>query len=188
MTTYHFPAEAGEPLQGGPITAGTVTARLRALGLPHDALRIACEGDRVRIEGTVPDAATQERIVLAVGNLQGVAHVDDDMVPARRSGLLEAFGGLANLPGGSAAFETTEERVHEADPEPGTSFGPAGSLFHTVQPGETLEGIAQRHFGMAREAWRVREANAPLLADENALRPGMVLRLPSGRPRRRAEG
>lgn len=184
MTTYRFPIGAGDPPPGGVPTAEAIAARLGALGLPAEGLRITCQDGMVRIEGKVPDPATQERIVLAAGNVQGIGEVEDRMVPAQRSGLLEAFGGLAHLPPGAGSLEAAGQAVHEARPEPSTSFGPGGSLFYTVQPGEALEGIAQRHYGMTREAWRIREANAPLLADENALRPGMVLRLPPGRPGR----
>jgi len=179
MATYAFPAEAGAPPAGGRLDSDAVAARLSALGLPAGDLRIACQDDAVVLEGRVPDAATQERIVLAAGNIQGVARVEDRMVPAHRAGLLEAFAGLANLPAGSASLDAAEDRVHEAAPDPGdTAFGPGGSVFHTVQEGETLEGIAQRHYGMTREVRRILEANAGLLSDERAVRPGMVLRLP----------
>jgi nucleoid-associated protein YgaU len=183
MTTYRFTPEAGVTTStaGGPQPSwDEVRARLLALGLPTEALRIAGDGGAVILEGSVPDPATQERIVLAVGNMRGVERVVDRMVPAQRPGLLEAFAGLAHLPPGAGSLNTAEEQVHDAQPDPGDrAFGPAGSLFHAVREGETLEGIAQRHYGMTREVRRIREANAGLLGqDEAALRPGMVLRLP----------
>jgi phage tail protein X len=183
MTVYAFDPEAGTPLAGDAIapTPAAVRARLRMLGLSSEGLSIGCEGGRVTVEGPVADAATQERIVLAVGNLRGVARVVDRMVPAKRGGgLMGAFGGLAHLPRGAANLDAAEARVHEAAPDPGAlAFGPGGSLFHTVQPGETLEGIAQRHYGMTREAWRIREANPGLVTAEGPeVAPGLVLRLP----------
>ena len=180
MATYLFPIDAGAPPSGGEgLDADAVATRLSALGLPARDLRIQCRGDAVVLEGQVQDAATQERIVLAAGNIQGVARVEDRMAPSHRAGLLEAFAGLAQLPAGAASLDAAEDRVHEAAPDPGdTAFGPGGSVFHTVQDGESLEGIAQRHYGMAIEARRILEANAGLLSDERALRPGMVLRLP----------
>lgn len=188
MTTYRFAPEAGAPLPGDATAPNrqAVRERLRALGLPEEGLGIGCEGDRVTIEGAVADTATQERIVLAAGNLRGVARVMDRMVPARRAGLLEAFGGLASLPPGAASLDSAGDQVHAAAPAPGDHrFGPGGSLFHTVQEGESLEGIAQRHYGMTREAWRIREANPGLVGAEAAgLAPGMVLRLPEAGRRR----
>jgi nucleoid-associated protein YgaU len=69
--------------------------------------------------------------------------------------------------------------VHRAAPDPGdTGFGPGGSILHVVQPGETLEAIAARHYGDTAAAGWVLESNAPVLPDAAALRPGMVLRLP----------
>jgi nucleoid-associated protein YgaU len=184
MPTYHFPIEAGEPPQEGGLTAEAIATRLERFGLPASALRVACEEGRVVLEGEVPDEATQERIVLAVGNMQGVERVEDRMVPAKRAGLLKAFGGLAHLPTGAANLNAGEAEVYRARPEPGTAFGPAGSLFHTVQPGETLDDIARRHFGSTTEALLIREANAPMLAGTREVQPGLVLRLPSGRARR----
>jgi phage tail protein X len=189
MTLYRFPSEAGASPAGDDIagTAEDVGARLRALRLPAEGLRIGREGGRVTIEGPVPDAATQERVILAAGNIRGVRLVDDRMTTGgRRPGLLDALGGLAHLPTGAANFDSAEDRVHEAEPDPGdTAFGPAGSLFHTVQPGESLAGVAQRHYGMAIEARRVVEANPGLLQaggdTTQALPEGLVLRLPRER-------
>lgn len=181
MPSYRFAPEAGIAARGETPSAAEVTARLQALGLPAEALTIGCEGDAVSIEGPVPDPTTQERILLAAGNIRGVARVRDRMVPAQRPGLLDAFAGLAHLPGGAASMEAAGERVHQAAPDPGDhEFGPAGSLFHTVQPGETLEAIAERHYGTPLEAVRLGEANLGLLPDGGTLAPGIVLRLPPG--------
>jgi hypothetical protein len=69
--------------------------------------------------------------------------------------------------------------VHRAAPDNGdTGFGPGGSILHLVQPGETLEAIAARHYHDTAAAGWVLESNASVLADASALRAGMVLRLP----------
>jgi nucleoid-associated protein YgaU len=182
MTTYRFPEDAGTKVAGG--NAEAIAAHLRALGLPAQQVRVRREDDAVILEGEVPDAAARERIVLACGNLASIGRVEDRMTVVRRSDLLDTLAGFARLPGGSASTQAAEREMHAAQPERGEAFGPGGSLLHTVQPGETLEGIAQRHYGMTREVRRLLEANAPMLGDERALRPGMVLRIPLGRPTR----
>jgi nucleoid-associated protein YgaU len=178
MTTYHFPIEAGTATAGGQPTAHAITEVLNRFGLPAAGLQIGCRGSAVTLEGSVPDDATRERVVLAVGNLQGIEQVDDRLTVAKPTGLLDTLGSFARLPAGAASAEAAETAVHRAAPEPGTVFGPAGSLLHTVQPGETLADIASRHYGGPGETRRILEANAPILAAAEALRPGMVLRLP----------
>lgn len=198
MVVYRFPPEAGAPA-GGPAAApqpGAVAARIASLGLPGAGLAIAAEGERVRIAGEVPDAEAAARIILAAGNMQGIAEVEDAMQPRRREGLLAAFGGLAHMPGGAASFSSAEERVHEAAPGGGAvAYGPDGSLFHTVEPGESLDAIARRHYGDGGglQALQLREANDLALPSDTgaALPEGLVLRLPrdlaatgAGRPGR----
>ena len=52
---------------------------INRLGLSIDNLDIAVNGDRVTVSGEVEDQATRERVILAVGNVEGVAEVDDDI-------------------------------------------------------------------------------------------------------------
>lgn len=50
-----------------------------AMGFSVDGLRIDYDDGTATVKGAVPDQSTRERIVLAVGNTQGVARVDDRM-------------------------------------------------------------------------------------------------------------
>jgi hypothetical protein len=55
-----------------------------------------------------------------------------------------------------------------------------GSRTHTVAPGETLGGIAQRYLGSAGEWRRVLEANRDRISNPDLIRPGMELVIPGG--------
>ena len=179
MTTYRFPAEAGLALDGGAPSAAAITDRLAELGLARQDVMVTRHDDAATLEGSVPDEATRERVLLVVGNLQGIARVDDRLTVARGTGLLDTLGAFARLPSGSASTEAAERAVYRATPDPGdTGFGPGGSILHLVQPGETLEAIAARHYHDTAAAGWVLESNATVLPDASALRPGMVLRLP----------
>lgn len=178
MTVYHFPAEAGIRLAGGPPTPQAIAGELDHMGLPHGSVRIRCQDDAVTLEGTVPDREAREQLVVAVGNLRGVGQVDDELTVEHRSGLLDTLGSFANLPAGSANTQAAEATVHHANPEIGEAYGPGGSLLHIVQPGETLQAIAQRHYGDPHEARRILEANVHVLGDTGGLQPGLVLRVP----------
>jgi nucleoid-associated protein YgaU len=181
MTTYHFPAEAGAAIAAGVPDPSAIAAHLDRLGLPHGGVRITRRGEAgARLEGSVPDPPTRERLLLAVGNLRGIARVEDRLTVAEPPrGLLDGLGAFGRLPAGSASLAGTRDALRHAEPEPDTVFGPGGSLLHTVQPGETLASIAARHYGaMPAAEGRILEANAPVLAGEAAVRPGIVLRLP----------
>lgn len=58
-------------------SADMLQQELNRLGLPFAGMTMRVEGNTVVLEGTRQDAATQEKIVLAVGNVAGVAQVDD---------------------------------------------------------------------------------------------------------------
>ncbi|MBL6455609.1 LysM peptidoglycan-binding domain-containing protein [Belnapia sp. T6] len=173
MPSYEFPADAGLPLSGAGPEA--ITAHLDRLGLPHAGLRINRRGEVVTLEGSVADGDAAERLVLATGNLQGVARVEDKLTPAHTPGLLDSLGAFARLPAGAASTEAAETAMHQAQVETGTRFGPGRSLFHTMQPGETLAELAARHLG--GDERRLMEANAPILAG-TLPGPGMVIRIP----------
>ena len=49
------------------------------LGLPVEGLWISVDGETVIVEGEVESQADKEKIVLTVGNVEGVAVVDDRM-------------------------------------------------------------------------------------------------------------
>jgi nucleoid-associated protein YgaU len=54
----------------------------------------------------------------------------------------------------------------------------ASSRSYTVQSGDTLSEIAQRHYGRASAWHSIFEANRDQLDDPDLIRPGQVLRLP----------
>ncbi|RYI99191.1 MAG: hypothetical protein EON47_17490 [Acetobacteraceae bacterium] len=182
MPSYHFPAEAGEALPDTrPETFGpeAIAALLDRLGLAHDGVRITRQGDTVTLEGRVADAAAEELLVLATGNLAGIGQVRDQLTTGHAPGLLDSLGAFARLPAGSASTEAAETAVHAAQPEAGTRFGPAGSLFHAMQPGESLADLAARHYGdPAAGERRLLEANAAILRNAGSPGPGLVLRIP----------
>ncbi|MBL6076580.1 BON domain-containing protein [Belnapia sp. T18] len=173
MPSYEFPAEAGLPAPG--TAAEAITSHLDRVGLPHQGIRVARQGDRVTLEGQVADGEAAELLVLAAGNLQGVARVEDKMTPAHTPGLLDSLGAFARLPAGAASTEAAETAVHQAQIETGTRFGPGRSLFHTMQPGETLASLAARHLN--GDERRLLDANAPILGG-SLPGPGMVIRIP----------
>lgn len=59
--------------------ANTLEETLRDLGLEAQNLQIKIKGDTATLHGTAKDQETHEKIVLVVGNSQGIAQVDSKM-------------------------------------------------------------------------------------------------------------
>ena len=51
-------------------------------GLDAKDLKIEVEGDKVTVEGDVADQATKEKLIVAMGNVKGVAKVDESIKAA----------------------------------------------------------------------------------------------------------
>lgn len=186
MGLFNFLREAGAKLagHGGSYSAPTpeaLEAELKRLGLPTQGLSMEVHGDTIRISGQAPDPETREKIVLAVGNVEGVGSVDDQMTGGGGSSgsLAGAVGSMANLPAGSAGTESAQGAVQSAAArQGGGASGPGGSAFYTVQKGDTLSAIAKRHYGDANAYQAIFEANRPMLEHPDRIYPGQVLRIP----------
>jgi len=57
--------------------ATALEAHVGKLGLPVEGLKIKVADDVAYVKGTVPTQAEREKIVLAVGNVAGIAKVED---------------------------------------------------------------------------------------------------------------
>jgi nucleoid-associated protein YgaU len=52
------------------------------------------------------------------------------------------------------------------------------AVFHTVERGDTLSGIAKKHYGSAMKYPVIFEANKPMLEHPDKIYPGQNLRIP----------
>jgi nucleoid-associated protein YgaU len=184
MGLFNFLRDVGVTLtgHGGAYSAPTPEAledKLKRLGLPTEGLSMRVEGDTIHLSGRVRDAETREKIVLAIGNTEGVGKVDDGGLQGGEPGfsLAGAVASMAHLPPGAASTEAAETAVHAAAPRP-EQRGPGGSTFYTVQKGDTLSAIAKRYYGSANAYMAIFEANVPMLDDPDRIYPGQVLRIP----------
>ena len=65
-----------------PLRASALLAHVKALGLPYNSLTVKTSGDTVTVEGEVAKQADAEKIALAVGNVEGVAIVNNKLTVA----------------------------------------------------------------------------------------------------------
>lgn len=83
MGLWDFVKSAGKAIGiGGAEAAEAPTSEglkkeIDDLGLKHEGLDITVEGDTVKVSGRAPTQAEKEKLILAVGNVAGVAKVED---------------------------------------------------------------------------------------------------------------
>ncbi len=64
--------------------ANALKAVVKSLGLEIEALNIRVKGDEVTVSGIAATNAIREKVILAIGNVEGIASVDDqiDIMPS----------------------------------------------------------------------------------------------------------
>jgi nucleoid-associated protein YgaU len=83
MGLWNYVKSAGKALGIGPAeaeeapTSDALKKEVSDLGLKHDGLTIDVVGDTVKVSGRAPTQEEKEKIILAVGNVAGVAKVED---------------------------------------------------------------------------------------------------------------
>ena len=80
MGLWNFVKSAGKRLVGHAEAAPApevLHKEIKDLGLDASGLDIAVEGDTVKVSGTPVSQEAKEKVILAVGNIEGVAAVDD---------------------------------------------------------------------------------------------------------------
>ncbi|MFD1156716.1 peptidoglycan-binding protein LysM [Roseovarius aestuarii] len=137
MGLWNFMKDSGKKLFGGneEPTVEALEQEVTDLGLNIDGLDISVEGDKVKVAGMGVSKEIREKVMLAVGNVAGVAAVEDD-----------------------------------GDGE--------GTVFVTVERGDTLSAIAKETLGSANRYHEIFEANRPMLSHPDKIYPGQVLRIP----------
>jgi nucleoid-associated protein YgaU len=117
---------------------------INALKLPAQ-ISVEVNGDTVTLEGNVADQASKEKIILAVGNIENIASVDDKII----------------VP------ESENNEVSEP------------TIFITVQKGDTLWKISEKHYGNGADYIKIFDANKPMLTSADAIFVGQTLRIPA---------
>jgi nucleoid-associated protein YgaU len=104
MGIFDFIKEAGEKLTGKDVPAPQPQARkvdpaelealkrrkalenlVAELGLQVEGLEISVTGDTAVVRGKVDDQAEREKVILAVGNVRGIARVDDRLEAVKKA-------------------------------------------------------------------------------------------------------
>jgi LysM repeat protein len=147
---------------GGP-DADKIKEQIERLGLRVQKLGIKIEEGVATVTGLAANRAEASKIIMAVGNNEGITKVDNKMrVP------LSSITPKAAAPAPTATPESTEDT--DADEE--------AVVFYPVAKGDTLSGIAKRLYGDPNLYPQIFEANRPMLSHPDKIYPGQVLRVP----------
>ncbi len=84
MGLWNFVKSAGKRLTGRAEAAEAPDAEalkkeVEELGLDASGLEIAVDGDKVKVTGGAISQEMKEKVILAVGNVEGVAEVEDEV-------------------------------------------------------------------------------------------------------------
>lgn len=128
---------------------------VRGLGLDINDLYVQVDDDVATIHGNTESLAEKEKAVLAIGNVDGIAQVNDQ---------IDLIATVA---------QPTEDEAREA------TVQAQASTYHTVAKGESLSKISKKYYGDYMKYPIIFEDNRPMLKDPNLIYPGQVLRIPS---------
>lgn len=83
MGLWSFVKGAGKKVFGGgddaEVSGAALQDELKDLGLDAEGLDITVDGDKVKVTGKAVSQEMKEKVILAVGNVEGVAAVEEDV-------------------------------------------------------------------------------------------------------------
>ncbi|MEE8524337.1 MAG: peptidoglycan-binding protein LysM [Thermoanaerobaculia bacterium] len=147
-------------------------------GDDDDAAAKAAADAEARAQRRKLERAKKERILLNHLKAMGI-EVEDPKVGYER-GVVTLGGKVATQAdaekaaltvGNVQGVEAVNNKLEVTNPEPEAQY-------HTVVSGDTLSGIAKKHYGNAMKYPAIFEANKPMLSDPDKIYPGQVLRIP----------
>lgn len=155
MGIFNFVKTAGEKLfnlSPAKVAADVLSDHIRKFKLGNDKVKVEHDDGKVKVSGEVASQEEKEKILLALGNVQGVESVEDSITVAA-----------------SPAAPTAT---------PGSEAAAGEPVFYTVKKGDTLSAISKHFYGNANLYNRIFEANRPLLSHPDKIYPGQMLRIP----------
>ncbi|MDU8927436.1 peptidoglycan-binding protein LysM [Alisedimentitalea sp. MJ-SS2] len=79
MGLFNFFKRKGKRTAGGDKpTVEDLKKEVEELGLDHEGIDLEMEGDKVKVTGKAVSPEMREKVILAVGNVDGVAEVEDE--------------------------------------------------------------------------------------------------------------
>jgi nucleoid-associated protein YgaU len=150
MGLFSFMKDAGKKLLGGGNDDEAIKNEIeQSLGSEAiQGLVVEVNDGEVVVAGVASDNATREKAILIAGNVEGVESVNADQLISTET------------------IEATNERDVK---EP---------VFYTIEDGDTLWAIAQKHYGDGNKYTYIVEQNLEVIKDADLIYPGQSIRIP----------
>lgn len=95
MAKFQFVRDAGENLlkrrAGGKLDTRAIDNRIKQMGLGINDLLLTISEDEVKAEGLARNFGDREKAILLIGNVRGIASVDDQIMPEHPSEAYSQF-------------------------------------------------------------------------------------------------
>jgi len=153
MGIFTFIKNAGAKLIGADDASKSkkLTDEIKGTGLSVENLNVVIANEKATVSGIAARKAVKEKIILMIGNHDGIEVVEDNM--------------------------TVKEEVKQVKAETPVIEEPE-TEFYTVVKGDTLGAIAKKFYGNANKYPEIFEANKPMLKNPDLIYPGQSLRIP----------
>jgi len=153
MSLVHFVKITGKDLTGKrqPPTAAVLKRDMDSYNLGTERIRLQISGDTVILRGAIASRGAFEKMIIAAGNILGIAAVDARPVTIREAGCDTGITCCGRL------------------------------VYYVVKYGDTLSHIAEKLYGrgFGGKGGLIFEANRPMLRVPSTIFPGQLLRIPA---------
>ena len=153
MDDYEFVSDAGADILGGEDDAQAIREEIENSfeELPINGLYVEVDMDSqtVILAGVAQDFDTREKAILIAGNVEGIASVNAEQLVT-----------LEMINDEEESVEIPKER------------------FYTIEKGDTLWGIASKHYGDGTKYVDIAEANLEVIKNADLIYAGQSIRIP----------
>lgn len=119
MSTFTFVQGAGERLPA--LDPETITKHLSQVGLSASGIKVAVDGTTATVAGDIASQEGKEKILLAVGNICGIAQVEDtitvtgDAEPAARFVVVKQGDTLSSIATAEYGNSNMYNKIYEGN-------------------------------------------------------------------------
>jgi len=160
MGFFDFMSDKGKSLLGSENDAEAIKAEIESSfdEPPVDGLVVDVYGENVTLAGVAKDFDTREKVILIVGNIKGVGHVNADQLIT------------------TEMLRDSSEDEEESSTEQNIEI--PEEIFYTIADGDTLWDIATKFYNDGSKYKHIVDANLEVIKDENLIYPGQTIRIP----------
>jgi len=156
MGFFDFISDKGKSLLGNDAEAIKAEIESSFEEPPVDGLVVKVDGESVTLAGVAKDFDTREKVILIVGNINGIGQVNADQLITTEM-----------LVDTSEDYSSTEQSIEIPE-----------EIFYTIADGDTLWAIATKFYDDGSKYTHIVDANIEVIKDADLIYPGQTIRIP----------